>query len=142
MSFSSAIPPDLIQAYNETGFRILGLQGFTLRIGSFSNELLVSHKCNRVDCSAFLTACNPYSKELTDKANQERQQELARLLSTRGLKFDEGIGQHLSNQWPGEPSFLVYGLNLESAKKLGAQFEQNAIVWSGADGVPQLVLLR
>jgi len=36
----------------------------------------------------------------------------------------------------------VPGLSLEASKSLGARFEQNAIVWSGADAVPQLILLR
>jgi len=53
-----------------------------------------------------------------------------------------GIGKHPSNDWPGEDSFLVFGLNLEAARALGARFEQNGFIWSSADGVPQLILLR
>ncbi len=52
------------------------------------------------------------------------------------------IGQHPSNSWAGEESFLVFGVSLEAAKALGRRFEQNAIVWSAADAVPQLILLR
>ena len=58
------------------------------------------------------------------------------------LEFVAGIGQHPSNQWPGEPSYLVFGLTLEAAKTLGTRLEQNAIVWNGSDGTPQLILLR
>jgi hypothetical protein len=32
-------------------------------------------------------------------------------------------------------------LALEAAKTSGTRMEQNAIVWSGADAVPQLILL-
>ncbi len=40
---------------------------------------------------------------------------------------------------------IVYqdlGLPLEEARALGNEFEQNAIVWSGPDAVPKLILLR
>jgi hypothetical protein len=63
-------------------------------------------------------------------------------LSASGLAFVEGVGNDPSNIWPGERSFLVLGLVPEAAKSLGAQFGQNAIVWSGADAIPRLILLR
>ena len=56
--------------------------------------------------------------------------------------YHEGMGEHPSGQWPGEPSFLILGLPLDAAKQLGARHEQNAIVWCGTDAVPQLILLR
>ncbi len=142
MFSASDIHPDLIQAYAETEFRVLEGMPFTLHIGKVSNDLLVAHKRRRVDCSAFLTACNPFSQELTDEANGDRQKTLAKELASRSLEFVAGIGQHPSNQWSGEPSYLVFGLTLEAAKTLGARLEQNAIVWSGSDGMPQLILLR
>ena len=74
-----------------------GEPGFTLRVGRASAELLAAHKRRRTDCSAFLTACNPFSQPVDAAAN---------------------------------------------AKALGARLEQNGIVWSGADAVPQLILLR
>jgi hypothetical protein len=58
------------------------------------------------------------------------------------VAFAEDIGQHPNNQWPDEPSFLVFGLNLEEAKKLGKSVRQDAIVWSDSDALPQLILLR
>ncbi len=139
---ASDIHADLIQAYMETEFRVLEGIPFTLRVGQVSSDLLVAHKRHRVESSAFITACNPFSQELTDEANGERQKALAKELASRSLEFVSGIGQHSSNQWPGEPSYLIFGLTLEAAKTLGNRFEQNAIVWSGSDGTPQLILLR
>jgi hypothetical protein len=126
----------------ETEFRVLEEIPFTLRVGQVSSDLLVAHKRHRVECSAFITACNPFSQELTDEVNAERQRALAKELATRSLEHVAGIGQHLSNQWPGEPSYLVFGLTLEAAKTLGTRLEQNAIVWNGSDGTTQLILLR
>ena len=142
MISASDIHPDLIQSYTETEFRVREEMPFTLQVGKVNSDLLVAHKRHRVECSAFLTACNPFSQELTDEANGERQKALAKELASRSLEFVAGIGQHPSNQWPGEPSYLVFGLTLEAAKTLGARLEQNAIVWSGSDGTPQLILLR
>jgi hypothetical protein len=54
----------------------------------------------------------------------------------------DGFGQDPAGQWDGEDSFLVLGISLEAAKKLGSQFEQNAIVWADSNAVPKLFLLR
>jgi hypothetical protein len=113
-----------------------------LQIGRVNPDLLAAHGRRKVNCSAFITACNPYSQPFDEAANSARQADLAIELSRRGLDFLPGIGQHPSNDWPGEESFLVFGLTLEAAKELGTRFEQNGFVWNGADAVPQLILLK
>ncbi|UUZ49901.1 DUF3293 domain-containing protein [Massilia sp. B-10] len=64
------------------------------------------------------------------------------LLRQRGLQWQTGAYCDPKREWPSEPSFLVRGLSLEDASALGRQLRQNAIVWCGADLVPQLILLR
>jgi hypothetical protein len=113
-----------------------------LRIGLPSAELAAVHVEQRVVCSAYITACNPRSAPLSDADNHQRQLALAAEVTRRGLFFLPGVGQHSSNGWPGEPSYLVFGLSLEEAMALGREWEQNAIVWAGEDAVPQLILLR
>jgi Protein of unknown function (DUF3293) len=138
----SLISPETIQAYRETEYRVLAEPAFVLRISEASAELLNLYSCFGVSCAAFVTACNPYSAAFLDDDNRERQAKLERELRSRRLRFLPGIGQHPSNEWPGEPSFLILALSLASARALGERLEQNAIVWAGEDGVPQLVLLR
>jgi len=138
----SKIDRDTIQAYLETDYCVHGDSPATLKIGEACPKLASLHEEHRVDCSAFVTACNPFSQSRDDAANAEQQAALAHELKQRSLSFLEGIGQHPSNKWPGEASFLVLGLTLEAAKTLGARLEQNAIIWSGLDSVPQLILLR
>ncbi len=138
----TTIDAAMTQAYRETEYQVHGDQPFTLRIGQNCAELAVSHKRHRVDCSAYITACNPYSQPLDDAANAKRYADLGHELRQRSLIAFEGVGQHPSNQWPGEASYLILGLTLEAAKVLGNRLEQNAIVWSGADAFPQLILLR
>jgi hypothetical protein len=139
---ASTIDPSTLRAYLETEYRVHGEPSFTLRVGRASAELLAAQTEYKTDCSAFLTACNPFSKPFDPAANAARQDALARELSRRNLAFLNAVGQHPTNQWPGEDSFLVFGLTLERAKALGSMFEQNGFVWAGADAVPQLILLR
>ncbi len=113
-----------------------------LRIGQNCPDLAAMHRSHRVDCSAFLTAFNPFSKPLDEQENDRRNELLVQELKRRSLPVLEGHGSHPDNGWPPEASVLVPGLSLEASKSLGARFEQNAIVWSGADAVPQLILLR
>ncbi len=136
------IKPALLQAYLETNYNVYGRVSLNLRIGVFNQVLAALHKANQVDSSAFLTAVNPFSKNLTDSDNAQRQALLVLELKHQNLIFREGMGMHPSGKWPGEPSFLVFGLDQAGAKILGEKFEQNAIIWNGSDAVPRLILLR
>ncbi|MCY1261622.1 hypothetical protein D9M68_109460 [compost metagenome] len=142
MFSDSAIPQDVIRAYLETHYHVHGSVPTTLKVGEPTPVLSALHEAADVACSAYITACNPFSVEQEPARNAELQQALAETLRQRGLRHIDGIGQHPANDWPGEPSFLALGLGLDEAKVLGTQLGQNAIVWSGADAVPQLILLR
>ena len=140
--FESIIDTGTVQTYLETEYRVHGDEPFTLRVGEICPPLAAAHTGHRVDCSAYITACNPFSQILDHEANPERHAALGRELGRHSLASIEGVGQHPSNQWPNEASYLVFGLTLEAAKTLGTRLEQNAIVWAGVDAVPQLILLR
>lgn len=142
MRRACAIAPATLRAYQETDYRVLGSEGFVLRIGHASAALIAAHQRHQVACSTFLTACNPFSQPAAAEVNAVRQAELVAQFEHLGLVYMEGMGQHPSNGWPGEDSFLIFGLSLRAAKALGERFEQNAFIWSGADAVPQLLLLR
>lgn len=138
----SVIDHGTIQAYLETHYLVHGDAPMTLQVAVPNPSLAELHKASRVDCSAFITASNPFSRAADDAINADRQAKLAQDLRDHGLTFIDGIGQHPSGSWPGEPSFFVLGLSLEAAKNLGIRHEQNAIIWCDPDAVPQLVLLR
>lgn len=139
---ASVIDPRTVRAYLETEYRVQAAPGFTVRVGQNNADLLAAHARHGAACSAFLTACNPFSEPVGRASNAARQAGLAEALSGRSLTFLPGIGQHPSNDWPGEDSFLAFGLPLDAAKVPGTRCEQNAFVWSGADGVPKLILPR
>jgi len=139
---STVIDPGTVQAYRETDYVVHTDAPMTLKVGNTSPGLLAMYKDRRVDSCTFITACNPGSRWLPDVDNAVRQDALAGELRLRSLSFIEGVGQHPSNRWTPEPSFLVLGLSLEAAKALGSKHEQNAIVWCGANATPMLILLR
>ena len=141
MFSESTLPSGLIQAYRETHYKAPSLD-LALVVDQPNPALDQAQRRHRSGCSAFITACNPYSVELTPTDNGVRQLELAAELRSRSLAFVDGIGQHPSNEWSGEPIFLVFGLTLEAAKTLCARLEQNGFVWSGPDAVPSLILLK
>lgn len=138
----SAVDPGLVHAYRETHYRVNGPRPFTLRVDESSADLIDAYAQFGAHCSAFVSACNPFGQAIGDARNAHRHADLAKALTRRGLPHLAGIGQHPTNLWPGEPSYLVFGLDLEAATILGRQLEQNAILWSGADAVPRLLLLR
>lgn len=140
--FESIIDAGTVQAYRETEYRVHDDELFILRVGETCSALVAAHERHRVDCSTYITACNPFSQILDHHANAERHAALGREISQRGLASIDGIGRHPSNHWRGEPSYLIFVLTLEAAKALGTSLDQNAIIWTGADAVPQLILLR
>jgi hypothetical protein len=137
-----SLDASLIQAYRETHYRVDGASGLTLLVDEYSPELAALHLKHGVTCSAFITACNPNSVALSEAQNMMRQTDLAVDLQQLGLDCLEVIGQHPHNDWPGEPSYLVFGLAMQAAKTLATRLEQNAFIWSGEDAVPKLVLLK
>lgn len=135
------IDPVLLAAYRETHYHVRDNPPFTLRIDQSSAELLALQGRHRTDSSAFITACNPWSEWTDEAANALRQAALLAEITRCGLTWLPGLGQHPTNAWEGEPSFLILGLTRETAEALGRRFEQNAILWAAADAVPHLLEL-
>ncbi|MCV2356548.1 DUF3293 domain-containing protein [Paucibacter sp. B2R-40] len=138
----SVIDIGLAQAYRETEYTVHGDEPFTLKVEEASPALAAAHKRHGVNCSAYITAWNPLGVDQKIGVNTQRNAELSAEIRKRSLVSIEGVGQPPSNEWFGEASFLIFGLTLEAAKTLGTRWAQNAIIWSGADAVPQLILLR
>jgi hypothetical protein len=137
----SVVDEATIEAYRETEYRVLGDHGFSLTVGKPSAELVEMHRRHGVECSAFIAAWNPRSQPLSASENERRDCDLVNLLSNWSIASVEGIGQHTSGGCS-ETSRLILGLPLIRATVLGHRLEQNAIVWAGADGISNLIVLR
>ena len=133
------LPPELVQAFSETNYIVHDQPPFTMNIGKPCLELKKLMENRNALRAAYITAWNPFARKLSDRENEARQQELKATLKKRGLEFIDGIGQHSSNGWPGEPSVLILGLDLEAAKALAGHYEQLAFVWASGDAMPKLI---
>jgi hypothetical protein len=143
MSETTQIHPDKVRAYLATDYR-LGhtVQDIVLNIGRRSERLAALFTSSSVECGAFLTAHNPRGAIQSDDSNERGHVELAGLLRDQGLQAVEGSGSEEGTEWTAEKSYFALGLQLDAAKQIGRHFAQDAIVWVGADAVPQLMLLR
>ena len=54
----------------------------------------------------------------------------------------EGAGADPTGAWPPEKSYFSLGVDLETARVLGRRYQQDAVVWTGKDAIPKLILLR
>ena len=133
------IDPALWEAYEKTHFIVQSTPEFVLKIGQYSEELNQLFIHRSLSTAAFITAYNPFSQQLSEDENLERQEKLVKEIQSRGLSLFQGLGQHPNHQWQGEPSVLILGIALEAAKKLARTYEQNAFVWCDEACTPQLI---
>ena len=138
----SLIDRETILAFLETEYHVFGDSPFTLRIGEPNSALAAACRRRGAESCAYITACNPNSKPLDEFANAERHASLRRNLIERNLAFIEGVGKHPSSGWPGEASFLIFGIELELGRDLSRRMQQDAFVWVGPYWLPQLILLK
>ena len=143
MAETTQIHPDKVRAFLATDYR-LGhtAQDIVLTIGQRSERLAALFAAKGVNCGAFLTAYNPRGTLQPEAANHLAHAQLATQLEQLGHEVIEGSGSEEGTDWPAEKSYFALGLALEPAKAMGTHFDQDAIVWVGADAVPQLILLR
>jgi hypothetical protein len=139
----SLISQELISAFLATDYRVRSDTGpFVLRIGQRSNELSDLFERTGLKSAAFITAENPFSVSVSDKDNHASHSRLCEDLARLSLQFFEGEGQGDDETWPAEKSVLILGIERDDAGSLGTKYGQNAIVWIGAEAVPELILLR
>ncbi len=147
MAETTQIHPDKVRAYLATDYR-LGhtAQEIVLTIGKRSDRLAALFAAKGVNCGAFLTAYNPRGALQPEAANHLAHAQLATQIAQLGHEVIAGAGSAADSEkgggWAAEESYFALGMALETAKAMGTHFDQDAIVWVGADAVPQLILLR
>ena len=138
----SNLDPATIAAYAATHYVVNSIEpGFVLHVGQPSAELKALHEQHGVACSAFLTAWNPGSRRRANEINQAAQSELEATLRAAAFPLFAGVAVDPTANWPAEQSVLILGIDRERAEQLGRHYGQNAILWMGADAVPEVVLL-
>lgn len=138
---SSALPEALLQAYQQTDYRVQG-HSWSLRIGQPQPGLRHHYLRHAVHSACYLTACNPLGQAQPAALNLLRMQQLRQALQRAGWSWLEGQGVDPLGLWEAEDSLLIWGMDLSTAQAWGERWQQNAILHCGADLRPQLVLLR
>lgn len=111
----------------------------TLRVGLPSPALASLLRNAGVQCAAVLTAFNPGARRSPALRNRRSHQQLRALLRQLGYTVLAGRNEDPRRRWPVEPSWLVPGLPLATARSIAARYGQAALVWTDASGTPQLI---
>ena len=139
----TTIDTSKIDAYLQTDYCVGPSHApFILRIGVHSKELERLYQDTGQNCALFITAFNPFGAQQSDEANLAAHQQLGDQLRTLTKFVIEGEGVDPGRQWPAEQSFLAVGIDRKTSTLLGKRSHQDAVVWAGADAVPELLLLR
>lgn len=139
---ASGITQDLLIAYQRAEYVVdSGGCEFILNVNKPSSQLESLHRRHGVECSAVITACNPFGHAVDAVSNRQANEALKRDLAATGCAIFPCTGRDPVSDW-NEPGFLVLGLACDKARPLGTHYNQNAILCCGRDAIPQLVLLR
>ena len=112
-----------------------------MKVGESNSELVKWFQTNDHQ-AAYITAWNPFGEKISDDENYVAEQKLIAEIESRDLFYLKGESIDPSGLWANEPSLLVFGIALESAKELAKRYRQNGFIYIGDDAQPQLILLR
>lgn len=132
---------DFTQAYLSTLYKVEGLTN-PIQIGKKNPELdTILTKYNHENW-CFITAWNPYSKPLILETNRKRNEDLlSEIKANSSYIVLNGVGESPDGSWS-EESFLVLGIDKDTAQFLARKYEQNAIVVGTRESLPELVMLQ
>ena len=122
------IPAALIKEYKASDFIFYPENGIdVIKVGKKNKYLDKILKKQKIKSAVFITAWNPFSKNLTPKQNKKNQDSLLRFLSNKKIQIIYGQGRSPDLKCF-EDSILALGVSKEDAIKFGKKFKQNAVV--------------
>lgn len=138
---SRNIDQSLLSAYLRTTYQV-EQPAIQIHIGRSSRALQALLQKFGATSWVFITAWNPKSILLSQKENDARHEKLVEMVEKRGFPFFIGYGIGADDTWQPEQSLLILGIPQKEAINLGQQFQQHAIVFGTADGLPELVFCQ
>lgn len=136
------IAQSLIASYRDANYQInASPESLTLRIDQYSEPLALFLAASKLRFAAIVSAYNPRSRLSNEEDNSAAHEALRNLLQHHPHAVIEGLHTDPAGTWPVEKSFFIAGMDLDAAKLLGQQFNQNAMVWIDHDAIPRLILL-
>ncbi|WP_236572483.1 DUF3293 domain-containing protein [Burkholderia sp. 8Y] len=128
----------ILSAYRAALYRIHGEPAIDMMIGEENGAVAALLARHGVSSAVFVTAFNPFGRELSAEQNAARQHMLEARIAQSGLTALPGEGRDPKGIWTAEASFLVLGADTHDADDFMLAFEQNAVVVVMSDGLPQL----
>jgi hypothetical protein len=130
------IPVELVLAYEAASYWVdLPPGRITLKIGEQFDPTLGIAPYSRL---AVVTACNPFSRLLSQVENEARQADLIEAVEVAGLEWFPAAGVDPTGDWELEPSLGVLDPCDEQLDKWMERFGQNAVVVADACEVIRL----
>ena len=118
----------LIKEYKASDFIFYPENGIdVIKVGKKNKYLDKILKEQKIKSAVFITAWNPFSKNLTPKQNKKNQDSLIRFLIKKKIQIIYGQGRSPDLKCF-EDSILALGVSKEDAIKFGKKFKQNAVV--------------
>jgi len=137
------IGPEKLAAYRATHYRFgTGSVAVTMRIDVPCEELHRLYGDTGRTCGVFITGLNPFGQQQSEAANEAAHARLGQQLRALTRHVFDGEGVDPGGDWPPEKSYFALGIDAAKARELGTDFNQDAVVWTGPDRVPLLLLLR
>jgi len=102
---------------------------FNIRIGETNTEFQIWLAKNNIQTWAMITAANPYSIELSEEENKERNAKFELQLQKEKIDYCRSEGRPDAPNWTTELGFFIANINLNFAKELAKSAKQNAIVF-------------
>ena len=137
------IVPEKLAAYRATHYRFgTGAVAMTLRIDVPCEGLRRLYSDAGQTCGVFVTGVNPFGQQQSEEANEAAHARLGQQLRALTRHVFKGTGVYPGGGWPPEKSYFALGIDAAKARELGTDFSQDAVVWTGSDRVPRLLLLR
>ncbi|MDG6349289.1 DUF3293 domain-containing protein [Luteimonas sp. 8-5] len=136
-----SLDPETLASYRSARYVVhTGADDLTLALDVPNPGLGGLMRVHGAASACLVTAYNPYSQERTPAQNEAANAELRAWLEERGWPLLEGYGSCAEEgDWDAERSFLAFGPTADDARAMCVAFNQNAVVYAGADSVPVLL---
>ncbi|MDR5739749.1 MULTISPECIES: DUF3293 domain-containing protein [unclassified Caballeronia] len=136
----NAIPDKTLDAYRLAIYRVEGEPPIDMIVGKKNDAIAPLLTRHGVASAVFVTAFNPFGRELSQDENTALQKALIAQVQQSGRTALPGAGLDPDGAWTAEASLLVLGADDHTADELMTAFKQNAVVIVQQDGVPRLRL--
>lgn len=133
------IPEGLQAAYRNTNYCVSAPgQIVVLRVGLVSEGARNLMAACSAEGGVFITAWNPFGKVLSQTENIKANAALKKELEDVATIVLAGYGSSPDVSWR-EDSFFAFPIGKSTATEFCCRYAQNAVIFVGSDGVPELV---